>query len=47
MLKREIEKVVVDGQGCDTVLKFRIKSNENPDRLSTLYRLPKLKIHDI
>ena len=36
------ERVIVDGHGCHTALKFRVKARENKDKVPTLYWLPKL-----
>ena len=36
------EKVVVDGHGCQTTLKFDVKAKENQDMVPVLYWLPKL-----
>ena len=36
------ERVIVDGHGCHTALHFGVKAEENQDKVSTLYWLPKL-----
>ena len=34
--------MIVDGHGCHTALKFRVKAEENQNKVPTLYWLPKL-----
>ena len=36
------ERVVIDGHGRHTALKFGVKDEENQDKVPTLYWLPKL-----
>ena len=36
------EKLVVDGHGCLTALRFGVKAKENQDKVPMLYWLPKL-----
>ena len=40
------ERVIVDGHGCHTALHFGVKAKENPDKVPTLYWLPKLDKKD-
>ena len=35
-------KVIVDGHGCHTALRFGVKAKENQDKVPTWYWLPKL-----
>ena len=36
------ERVIVNGHGCHTALRYGIKAKENQDKVPTLYWLPKL-----
>ena len=41
------ERVIVDGHGCHTAIKFGVKAKENQDKVPTLYWLPKLHTNPI